>query len=150
MRGNVPTRLRKLVEGQGDALVVAKAALDRLLGEDGAEPDPADNFRSLVDACAWMVLPIREFPTAPAQGALAIEVARDRPDVATLVSAVTHQPTAEAVGEERAIPARYGGGCHAALGITVLSRDYGRIRSTAERCPTGARSPNGPSCARSM
>ena len=32
VRGNIATRLARLIEGRGDALVVAKAALDRLLG----------------------------------------------------------------------------------------------------------------------
>ena len=136
VRGNIPTRLRKLVEGHGDALVVAKAALDRLLGDDA--PDAVrQEMRRLIDRCMWMVLPLREFPTAPAQGALAIEVARARPDIVALVSALNHRPTADAVREEREILSRYGGGCHAAIGVTVLPREYGRVRSLRGRSSDG-------------
>src|SRR6185295_10760394 len=80
VRGNIPTRLHKLVAGEGDAIVMAKAALDRLLTPD-APGDTAETVRSALGRCRWMVLPLRSFPTAPAQGALAIEVAADRPDV---------------------------------------------------------------------
>jgi hydroxymethylbilane synthase len=73
VRGNIPTRLKKLVAGEGDALVVAKAALDRLLSPD-APAAVAAVLRGALASCRWMVLPLREFPTAPAQGALAIEM----------------------------------------------------------------------------
>ena len=64
MRGNVDTRLRKLAEGQADALVLAAAGLARLgLAPAGAEP-------LAVDRCT----------PAPGQGCLAIEGRRDRPE----------------------------------------------------------------------
>jgi hydroxymethylbilane synthase len=84
-----------------------------------------------------MVLPIRDFPTAPAQGALAIEVASDRQDVFELVTAVTHGPTLRAVAAERAVLAASGGGCHEALGATMLVRDYGDVRSVRGCAPDG-------------
>ncbi len=128
VRGNIPTRVRKLVDGDADALVVAKAALDRLLSD--ADPAGArDVLREALARCRWMVLPIREFPTAPAQGALAIEVAAARTDVVDRVRAIDHAATATAVAVERRILAGFGGGCHEAIGATVLLRDYGTIRS---------------------
>ena len=75
---------------RGDALVVAKAALDRLLAP-GVRCRCAASAQCL-DRCAWMVLPLSEFPTAPAQGALAIEVAVDRDDVIAAVGAINHEP----------------------------------------------------------
>jgi hydroxymethylbilane synthase len=138
IRGNVPTRLRKLIEGHGDALVVAKAALDRLLGDD-ADQQIREQMRSLVDRCAWMVLPVKHFPTAPAQGALAIEVARSRSDVVALVGAIADEATADAVREERETLARHGGGCHEAIGVTVLPRAYGRVRSVRGMLRNGGR-----------
>jgi hydroxymethylbilane synthase len=128
VRGNIPTRLRKLIGGEADALVVAKAALDRLLSCE-APAATKEAVRSAIDACRWMVLPISECPTAPAQGALAVEIAAARADLAGYFEAITHQPTWAAVQEERRILESFGGGCAEAIGATVLSRAYGRVTS---------------------
>jgi hydroxymethylbilane synthase len=137
VRGNIPTRLRRLVAGEADALVVAKAALDRLLSEDG-DASVAAAMRGHLAHCAWMVLPLRDFPTAPGQGALAIEVGRDRAATIELVKAISHEPTLTAVALEREILRGYGGGCHASIGATVLPRAYGLVRSVRGRLPDGA------------
>jgi hydroxymethylbilane synthase len=128
VRGNVPTRLDKLLAREGDGLIVAKAALDRLLS-DLAPVDVASRVRDAVGRCAWMVLPVREFPTAPAQGALAIEVSAARADLLETVRAITHPATATAATAERAVLARHGGGCHQAIGVTVLVRPFGQLCS---------------------
>ena len=135
-RGNIPTRLKKLLTGDGDALVVAKAALDRLLSED-AGPETTAAVRAALDACRWMVLPLKTFPTAPAQGALAIEVAAHRGDVLEHVRAINHAPTWRAVERERAILQSFGGGCHEAVGASVLIRDYGTVESVRAQTSTG-------------
>jgi len=75
VRGNIPTRLRKLIAGEGDALLVAKAALDRLLSDDAPQAT-REEIRTAIDGCRWMVLPISVCPTAPAQGAVAVEIAK--------------------------------------------------------------------------
>jgi hydroxymethylbilane synthase len=137
VRGNVPTRLARLLSGDGDALVVAKAALDRLLSADAA-PEATVAVRSALDACRWMVLPLKAFPTAPAQGALAIEVAAHRTDVLECVRAINHEPTWRAVARERAILQSFGGGCHEAVGASVLIRDYGTVESVRARTNAGA------------
>ena len=136
VRGNIPTRLTKLLTGHGDALVVAKAALDRLLSGDAA-PEMAAAVRTALDACRWMVLPLKAFPTAPAQGALAIEAAAHRTDVLDYVRAINHEPTWRAVARERAILQSFGGGCHEAVGASVLIRDYGTVESVRARTNAG-------------
>jgi hydroxymethylbilane synthase len=136
VRGNIPTRLNKLLAGDGDALVVAKAALDRLLSEDAA-PNTRAAVRTALDACRWMALPLKAFPTAPAQGALAIEVAAHRADVVEAVRAVNHESTWRAVERERAVLQSFGGGCHEAVGATVLIREYGTIESVRARTAAG-------------
>ena len=75
VRGNIATRLTRLLEGRGDALVVAKAAIDRLLTFGQPFDEAATVVRHALDQCRWMVLPSREVPGAPAQGALAVEIA---------------------------------------------------------------------------
>jgi hydroxymethylbilane synthase len=139
VRGNVPTRVRKLLDGDADALLVAKAAVDRLLDPDGpAEAaSAAGALRAALDMCDWMVLPVRSWPAAPAQGALAFEICRGREDLSAMLRAVGHEPTREAVERERAVLAAHGGGCHAALGATVLSRPFGRVLSVRSRTADG-------------
>lgn len=137
IRGNIPTRLRKLGQGEGDALVMAKAALDRLLLAEAEAAGEPVAIRALLSGIRFMVLPIREFPTAPAQGALAIEVAAVRADMRDLSAAISHGPSRRAVDRERAILGSHGGGCHEAIGVTVLERDYGTITSARGRLPNG-------------
>lgn len=134
VRGNIPTRLAKLVAGDGDALIVAKAALDRLLSP-AAPAEVTAAVRRACDACRWMVLPLRDFPTAAAQGALAIEIASGRPDIAALVGAINHAPTWHAVERERDVLRSFGGGCHDPVGVTVLPRDYGEVVSIRANVP---------------
>ncbi len=130
VRGNITTRLRKLVHGDADALVVAKAALDRLLAPDALDPDSTVEIRTLLKQTRWMVLPLREFPTAPAQGALAIEVARANHALRDRLTAVQDADTWIEVVRERALLAERGGGCHDAFGATARIRSYGTVLST--------------------
>ena len=133
VRGNIETRLRKLVEGREHGLVVAKAALDRLLGFGAPFEREAAAIRSLLDHCRWMVLPMREFPWAPAQGALALEVAAGRPELEALIAPILCERTTVAVQEERRILDEHGGGCHQALGAAVVEKPYGRVVSIRAR-----------------
>jgi hydroxymethylbilane synthase len=149
VRGNVPTRVAKLLDGQGEALAVAKAALDRLLDEERPAPVPSapvparvvqpvvQPFRAELERCAWMVLPIKDVPTAPAQGALAVEINAADAAVRQLVEQISHRPTWDAVCREREVLARHGGGCHLALGATILNRSYGTITSVRARSADG-------------
>ncbi|HEX4924921.1 MAG TPA: hydroxymethylbilane synthase, partial [Bdellovibrionales bacterium] len=129
VRGNVPTRVRKLIEGSLDALIVAKAALDRLLSA------PQDEFRETqaelrrhLELCDWMVLPLSENPSAAAQGALAIEIKRGRSDLEELLAEIHCPDTYRAVVKERETLARYGGGCHQKIGVSILARPFGDVR----------------------
>jgi hydroxymethylbilane synthase len=97
LRGNVDTRLRKLAQGEFDAMVVAVAGLKRL-GRADAAREPLDPD---------LMIP------APAQGALALEARSDRADVARLVGALDHAPTRACVELERAFLSAAGGGCGA-------------------------------------
>jgi len=99
MRGNVDTRLRKLDEGEVDALLLAAAGLDRLgLGERASERlDPA------------------QFVPAPAQGVIAVETRRDT-EAAALCAAANDTHAAAAVRAEREVLRRLGAGCRLPLG----------------------------------
>lgn len=128
VRGNVPTRLRKLLELDVDGLIVAKAAIDRLLETQQSEfaATRAEVLEAL-SQCRWMVLPLRENPSAPAQGALAIEIVRRRNDIRALLAPFNCADTFAAVTREREILRSYGGGCHQKIGASVLRRPFGEI-----------------------
>lgn len=128
VRGNIPTRMRKLLNGEADALIVAKAAVDRLL--ESREEEFAEARASVLEcvrACRAMVLPLGLNPTAAAQGALAVEIRADRTDLSEMLAAIHSPATFAAVVKEREILASYGGGCHQKIGVSVLDRPYGRI-----------------------
>jgi hydroxymethylbilane synthase len=127
VRGNIPTRVQKLLEANEiDGLILAKAALDRLL-VDVHFPETATALRKALQKLDWMVLPLTENPNAAAQGALAIEISTSRPDVESLVKKINCEATFQSAERERAILREFGGGCHLALGMSVLERSFGRI-----------------------
>lgn len=122
VRGNVPTRFQKMLDQQ-KALVVAKAAVDRMISAKRDEFALAKvQIKKTVKQCRWMLLPLFENPNAPAQGALAIEIRRDREDLKKTLSSIHHEPTAFAVKTEREILKKYGGGCHQKIGVACLFR----------------------------
>ncbi|MCT2585664.1 hydroxymethylbilane synthase [Actinophytocola gossypii] len=101
IRGNVDTRIRKVTDGELDAVVLARAGLARLgrLGEITEVLDPIQ------------VLP------APAQGALAVECRVDDVDTEHLLqSVVDDEATRVAVAAERALLAALEAGCNAPVG----------------------------------
>lgn len=129
VRGNIPTRLRKLLEdGAVDGLVVAKAALDRILtSERGEFAEAREKVREALSRCEFMVLPLSANPAAPAQGALAIEIRKDRDDVRALLQPIHRPDVFREVVRERAILKSHGGGCHQKIGATVLEREGGSL-----------------------
>ncbi len=100
-RGNVDTRLRKLNEGQVEAIVLAAAGLDRL----GRTEWMRDRFAEDV-LCP-----------APGQGALAIECRTDDMVVRNILSALNDPETSTAVSAERTALAALGGGCQVPIGV---------------------------------
>lgn len=135
VRGNIETRLRKLIEGDAHGLVMAKAALDRLLGHGAPFDAEARTIRAYLEQCQWMVMPMREYPWAPAQGAIAIEIAAARADLRSLLQPIVCASTTAAVTDERRVLADHGGGCHQALGAAIVARRYGRVVSIRSREP---------------
>lgn len=128
VRGNVPTRIKKLIEGESDALILAKAGLDRLLSAPQEEfQQTQKDLRSYLQRCDWMVLPLSENPAAAAQGALAIEIKRGRGDLQELLREIHSGETYSAVVKERSILSSYGGGCHQKIGVSVLPREFGEV-----------------------
>ncbi len=100
LRGNVDTRLKKLERGDYDAIVLAKAGLNRL-GWSGKISEALSTDVSL---------------PAVGQGALGIESRADDAELLAVLSRLDHAPTRAAVTAERALLAELEGGCQVPLG----------------------------------
>ncbi len=102
VRGDIERRLELLMSCDCSALVIAKAAVDRLLESSAVDFAPVrERLRAVLAACELMVLPLALNPTAPGQGALALETRRDRADLAALLATINHEPSFRRVQAER-------------------------------------------------
>jgi hydroxymethylbilane synthase len=109
LRGNVDTRLRKLADGDYDAIVLALAGLERLeRGNEGVA--------------------LEELVPAAGQGCLAVTV---RAGEESLVSAIDHAPSAQALRAERAVVRALEADCHTPVGAHASSLPDGRLRLRA-------------------
>ena len=117
LRGNVPTRIRKLRDKEYDAIVLAKAGLDRLE----------------IDLGGMVVVDLRisGFLPAPAQGALAIQCRREDERTSSLLRGLHDDATASCVGAERHLLTLFEGGCSLPLGCAA-SLDDGSVELRAK------------------
>ena len=100
LRGNLDTRLRKLDDGQYDAIILAAAGLIRL---------------GLKDRIRTVLTPEQSLP-APGQGALGIEILASRADAEAFIAPLADAETTHCVRAERAFSRALGGSCQVPLG----------------------------------
>jgi hydroxymethylbilane synthase len=103
LRGNVPTRIQKLRDELYDAILLAKAGVDRLqldLSEFHVE-----------------VLNPTEFVPAPAQGVLGLQIREDDQEMKEIMAHLNHIDIAQKIGIERKILNLMEGGCQLPLGV---------------------------------
>ncbi len=100
LRGNVPTRLERVARGELDAVVLAAAGLDRL----GLSGRVTERFA------------VERLLTAPAQGAMAVEVRADDAALRQALGRLEHRATRRAVETERAVLHELRGGCSVPVG----------------------------------
>ena len=100
IRGNVQTRLAKVASGEFDATLLAAAGLDRL-GIDAGIPT--------------------DLLSAPAQGAIGIEVRAESADLRALLGELDHRLTHACVDAERDFLFKLGGDCHSAVAARATS-----------------------------
>jgi hydroxymethylbilane synthase len=119
VRGNIQTRIKKLIQDpQVDGLIVAKAAIDRLITQQHFAPTQEFVFTSL-GQFEFMVIPTEICPSAAAQGALAIEVKKGVSDLVSFLIQNRDSETFECVQYERQILKAFGGGCHQKIGVHI-------------------------------
>ena len=113
LRGNVPTRVRRLEEGRFDAIVLAAAGVERLQAEQ--------RLGSALAGVVIVRLDPQRFVPAPAQGALAIQCRRDDERVLAALEALDDVPSRSSVTAERTALARAEGGCDVAFGAYCVT-----------------------------
>lgn len=109
IRGNVPTRVGKLRDGKFDAIVLAKAGIDRL------EFDYSD-------LRAFEFSP-EEFIPAPAQGVLALQTRSDDQELIEVLKNIHNKDVGRCISVERKVLNLFDGGCQLPLGAYCTERD---------------------------
>lgn len=103
LRGNVPTRVQKLRNGEYDAILLAAAGVERLALD-------------LQDFQVERLDPV-EFTPAPAQGVLAIQIRSGDTELFNKLQALHHPEIAEVIGLERKVLQLFQGGCQMPVGV---------------------------------
>lgn len=107
IRGNVNTRIKKYLESDWEALILARAGVERL--------DLDEHISSIID--------VKEMVPAVGQGALAIETKVDNTDLQVILKKINHENTEIETRAERAFLNRLGGGCKTPIAA------YSKIRN---------------------
>lgn len=111
LRGNVPTRLRKVDTGKVHAAILAAAGLIRLNAQQ--------RIKQYLDAPAWL--------PAAGQGAIAVEIRADDDEMREIMSSLNHEATAVAVRAERAFLDALEGGCQVPIGALAAPDGDGKL-----------------------
>ena len=111
LRGNVPTRLKKIDEGRVHAAILAAAGLHRL----GAQ----QHITCYLDAPEWL--------PAAGQGAIAVQIRAEDARIRELAEAMNDAPTMRAVHAERAFLAALEGGCQVPIGALAIQESEGAV-----------------------
>ncbi|MGQ1911259.1 hydroxymethylbilane synthase [Marinifilum sp. RC60d5] len=107
IRGNIDSRIQKMIDGEYDAIILAAAGMNRL----GKTYDEK------------LLLDVDQSIPAIGQGAIAIECRADDKQTIQIIEKVNHKPTMQAVLAERAFMAEIEGGCKFPLAAHALVLD---------------------------
>jgi hydroxymethylbilane synthase len=107
LRGNVPTRLKKVDTGMVHAAILAAAGLIRL--------DARQHIKQYLEPPEWL--------PAAGQGAIAVEIRDDDETMKKLLAPLNHEATSIAVRAERSFLSALEGGCQVPIGALVIPDD---------------------------
>ncbi|WP_314650138.1 hydroxymethylbilane synthase [uncultured Microbacterium sp.] len=123
LRGNVDSRLARVASGELDAVILAAAGLSRLGTDSPLRREE---------------LGLAEWPTAPGQGALAIETRTDAPaELLAALAALDHEPTRIAISVERGVLEGLDAGCQAPMAA------HAQVEGSSIRIRTVVYAPDG-------
>jgi hydroxymethylbilane synthase len=135
LRGNLPTRLRKLAENKWDAIVLARAGLERL----GLSPIQSEiNFQGR--AFFVELLPPEIFLPAGGQGIIAMQIRRDDERARAIVDRVNNRGTLLCLGAERKFLLLLQGDCNSPVGV-LAEIGNGKMRLRAQVFENGSAAP---------
>jgi hydroxymethylbilane synthase len=109
LRGNVPSRINKFLESEWDAIILARAGVERL------------NLKKYISS----IIPKEEILPAVGQGALGIEIHKDNRIVEEIVQSIHHDETYKAVLAERSLLEALEGGCQVPIGALAKVKSSG-------------------------
>jgi hydroxymethylbilane synthase len=109
LRGNVPSRIKKFLESEWDAIILARAGVERL------------NLKKHISS----FIPKDEILPAVGQGALGIEIHKDNKIVKEIIQSIHHEETYKAVLAERALLKSLEGGCQVPIGALAEVKPSG-------------------------
>ncbi len=108
LRGNVPSRIQKFLESEWDAIILARAGVERL------------NLKKHISS----YIPTQEILPAVGQGALGIEIYEENKLVEEIIQSIHHEDTYKAVLAERSLLRTLEGGCQVPIGA------YAEVKAT--------------------
>jgi len=130
IRGNVPTRIRKMIENPAwNAILLARAGIERLGIYDPSSPG-FDFEGTWVHA---IELPEDSFLPAAGQGAVAMEIRSDNDRAREALATINDEPTFQRVRAERAFLARLQAGCQTPVGAYTWLEDEGKTMAMSVR-----------------
>jgi len=126
LRGNVPTRLRKLTENNWDAVVLARAGLERLGLSPGCTEISFEGRQFFLE-----VLPCEIFLPAGGQGIIAIQIRANDQAIKALVDVVNHRETLLCLRAEREFLRGLQGDCNSPVGV-LAKIDHQKMKMRAQ------------------
>ena len=129
IRGNIHTRIDKFIKNNAHGIVIAKAAIDRILNDNTYKSNKNISIKACLEKHQCVILPLSIFPSAPAQGAIGIEVANKNKHLIKIVESINDIETFENVNLERKIMSEYGGGCSQKIGVSIWNKNNFKIKS---------------------
>ena len=121
IRGNIQTRLKKILDSDNhDGVFMAKAAIDRVF-KYGEKVDKKESkkFKLYFNKFEKIILPLSEFPSAAAQGCIALEYRKNDLKTKNILKKINHLSSLEDCLIERKYLSKWGGGCALDIGVTV-------------------------------
>ena len=135
LHGNVPTRLRKLAENEWDAIVLARAGLERL-GMSPSRPEIDFEGRHFFVE----ILPVEIFLPAGGQGIIAVQVRADDQSTKAVVDLINDRGTLLCLQAEREFLHGLQGDCNCPVGVLANIED-GKMKMRAQVFLQGAVAP---------